>query len=117
MGVLGVAIRTEPWMFVLSVLASALYGLTTVGSAWVLGRVTQEVIGPASAEGRARTGALVAAAAAIIGVAVFKAIGVAGRRFWAGLMQYRLQARYRRSVTRQYLKLPLSWHHQHPTGQ
>jgi ABC-type multidrug transport system fused ATPase/permease subunit len=32
-------------------------------------------------------------------------------------MQYRLQARYRRRVTRQYLRLPLSWHHRHPTGQ
>jgi ABC-type multidrug transport system fused ATPase/permease subunit len=32
-------------------------------------------------------------------------------------MQYRLQATYRRAVTRQYLRLPLAWHHQHPTGQ
>ena len=32
-------------------------------------------------------------------------------------MQYRLQANYRRRVTRQYLRLPLSWHQQHPTGQ
>jgi ABC-type multidrug transport system fused ATPase/permease subunit len=29
----------------------------------------------------------------------------------------RLQARYRRRVTRQYLRLPLSWHHRHPTGR
>jgi ABC-type multidrug transport system fused ATPase/permease subunit len=27
-----------------------------------------------------------------------------------------LQAAYRRRVTRQYLRLPLSWHQQHPTG-
>ena len=32
-------------------------------------------------------------------------------------MQYRLQARYRRAVTKQYLRLPLSWHQRHPTGQ
>ena len=32
-------------------------------------------------------------------------------------MQFRLQASYRRRVTRQYLALPLSWHQQHPTGQ
>jgi ATP-binding cassette, subfamily B, bacterial len=30
---------------------------------------------------------------------------------------YRLQARYRRAVTRQYLRLPLAWHHRHPAGQ
>src|SRR3712207_1053686 len=32
-------------------------------------------------------------------------------------MQYRLQAGYRRRVTGQYLRLPLSWHQRHPTGQ
>jgi ABC-type multidrug transport system fused ATPase/permease subunit len=31
-------------------------------------------------------------------------------------VQYRLQAAYRRRVTRQSLTLPLSWHQQHPTG-
>ncbi|WP_344836393.1 ABC transporter ATP-binding protein [Actinocorallia longicatena] len=104
-------------MFGLSVAASAVYGVTTVASAWVLGRVTQEVILPAFDSGDAEAGALAAGAAAILGVAVFKALGVAGRRFFAGLMQYNLQAEYRRAVTRQYLRLPLSWHHRHPTGQ
>jgi ABC-type multidrug transport system fused ATPase/permease subunit len=32
-------------------------------------------------------------------------------------MQYRMQAHYRRAVTRQYLRLPMAWHQQHPTGQ
>jgi ATP-binding cassette subfamily B protein len=115
--VLGVAVRAEPFVFALSVLASALYGGTTVASAWVLGRVTQQVIIPAFEEGRTTAGALAAAAAAIVGVSVLKALGVAGRRFWAGLMQYRMQAAYRREVTRRYLRLPLAWHQRHPTGQ
>jgi ABC-type multidrug transport system fused ATPase/permease subunit len=32
-------------------------------------------------------------------------------------MQYRMQAHYRRAVTRQYLRLPMAWHQRHPTGQ
>ncbi len=115
--VLGVAVRAEPLVLTLSVLASALYGGTTVASAWVLGRVTQETILPAFERGETAAGALAAAAAAIVGVAVLKALGVAGRRFWAGLMQYRMQAAYRRAVTRRYLELPLAWHQRHPTGQ
>nr|WP_232835549.1 ABC transporter ATP-binding protein [Actinocorallia populi] len=115
--VLGVAIRAEPFVFTLSVLASALYGGTTVASAWVLGWVTQETILPAFERGDTTAGALAAAAAAVVGVAVLKAVGVAGRRFWAGLMQYRMQAAYRREVTRRYLELPLAWHQRHPTGQ
>nr|WP_308286835.1 ABC transporter ATP-binding protein [Actinomadura parmotrematis] len=116
-GVLAVAIRAEPRVFAVSVLGSALYAATTVGTAAVLGRVTEQVVLPAFREGRTTAGALTGAAAAILGVAFLKALGVAGRRFYAGLMQYRMQAAYRRAVTRQYLRLPLAWHHRHPTGQ
>jgi ATP-binding cassette, subfamily B, bacterial len=117
MGVLWVAIKAEPTVFALSVIASALYAAMTVGTAQVLGWATEEVVLPAFRSGDTTAGALTAAAAAIMGVAFYKALGVAGRRFYAGLMQYRMQARYRRAVTRQYLRLPLAWHHRHPTGQ
>ena len=83
----------------------------------MLGRVTDRVIVPAFDDGRTTTGALVGAALAIVGVAVLKAAGIVARRLGAGVMQYRLQATYRREVTRQYLRLPLSWHQRHPTGQ
>ncbi|MGI8722691.1 MAG: ABC transporter ATP-binding protein [Geodermatophilaceae bacterium] len=89
----------------------------SVGSAYVMGQVTGQVILPAFAEKRVITGALGLAALAIVGVAILKIIGIVGRRLFAGIMQYRLQADYRRQVTRQYLRLPLSWHQQHPTGQ
>lgn len=115
--VLWVAVRAEPRVFTVSVIASAVYAAMTVGTAQVLGWATQTVVLPAFREGRTTAGALSGAAAAIVGVALLKALGVAGRRFYAGLMQYRMQAAYRRSVTRQYLRLPLAWHHRHPTGQ
>ncbi|TYB44706.1 ABC transporter ATP-binding protein [Actinomadura chibensis] len=117
MGVLGVAVRAEPRVFALSVLASALYAAMTVATAQVLGWATETVVLPAFESGHTTAGALSGAALAIVGVALLKAIGVAGRRYYAGLMQYRLQAEYRRAVTRQYLRLPLAWHHRHPTGQ
>ena len=117
LGVLWVAVKAEPLVFTLSVLASAVYALMTVASAWALGYATQQAVIPAFRTGRATTGTLASATLLILGVAVFKALGVAGRRFYAGLMQYRLQAAYRRSVTRQYLRLPLAWHQRHPTGQ
>jgi ATP-binding cassette subfamily B protein len=115
--VIGTAIRAEPRIFTSAVLASAVYGIMTVGSSWALGRATDDVVLPAFREGRAHTGALVVAALLIVGVAVLKAAGIMGRRILAGVMQYRMQARSRRAVTRQYLRLPLAWHHRHPTGQ
>ncbi|MFJ2029468.1 ABC transporter ATP-binding protein [Streptosporangium sp. NPDC087985] len=115
--VLGVAIRAEKAVFAAATLSSALYGVMTVGSAWALGWATENVVLPAFARGEVATGTLVLGALLILGVALLKALGVAGRRFFAGVMQYRMQARSRREVTRQYLRLPLAWHHRHPTGQ
>jgi len=117
LGVLARAMRDEPRTFGIAVTGSAVYGAATALTAIVVGRVTDEVIVPAFQQGRTTGGALAAAALAIVGIAVLKASGIVARRFYAGLMQYRLQARYRRRVTRQYLRLPLSWHHRHPTGQ
>jgi ABC-type multidrug transport system fused ATPase/permease subunit len=117
LAILWLAVREQPRVFTISVLGSGLYALMTVASALVLGQVTESVIVPQLRDGDARGGALAAAALAIIGVAIFKAIGIVGRRLWAGVMQYSLQAEYRRRVTRQYLRLPLSWHASHPTGE
>src|SRR5690606_11136054 len=115
--VIAVAIRTEPRVFTASVLASALYRTMTVGSSWALGWATEHAVLPAFREGRVEGGAVAAAALFIVGVAVLKALWVMGRRILAGITQYRMQAYSRRDVTRQYLRLPLAWHHRHPTGR
>jgi ATP-binding cassette subfamily B protein len=114
--VLGIGIREQWRVFTLAVIGSALYGAMTVASAFVMGRVTSQVIVPAFEDGDTTAGALAGAAALILGVAILKVVGIVGRRVGAGIVQYRLQAAYRRRVTRQYLRLPLSWHQQHPTG-
>ncbi|GGS53591.1 multidrug ABC transporter ATP-binding protein [Planobispora rosea] len=115
--VLGVAIRAEKAVFAAAVLFSSVYGAMTVASAWALGWAAENVVRPTFARGEAATGVIVLGTLLILGTALLKAMGVAGRRYFAGVMQYRMQARSRRGVTRQYLKLPLAWHHRHPTGQ
>ncbi|WP_020387198.1 ABC transporter ATP-binding protein [Kribbella catacumbae] len=115
--VLRVAIWEEPWVFAFSVTASALYGAMTVADGWALGWSTDHVIRPALERGDTTFGAIAALVSLFLGIAILRAIGVVGRRIGAGIMQYRLQATYRRRVTRQYLRLPLSWHHKHPTGE
>ena len=116
--VLGVAIRREPWVFTLSTLGSVLFGALTVADAWVLGWATDHVVLPAfehrrppppvvwSRSSRCSSGSRSCARSA-------SSPGGSG----AGVMQYRMQAAYRREVTRQYLRLPMSWHQQHPTGE
>jgi ABC-type multidrug transport system fused ATPase/permease subunit len=104
-------------MFALAVLGSTIYGGMTVSSAFVIGEITDRVLLPSFDTGVTTAGALALAATAIVAVAVLKILGILGRRLFAGIMSYRLQADYRRRVTRQYLRLPLSWHQRHPTGQ
>jgi ABC-type multidrug transport system fused ATPase/permease subunit len=114
---LGRGIGHEPVVFTIAILGSAVFGAATVFTSIVIGQVTDKVIVPAFQEGRPETGALVGTVAAIVGVGTLKAGGIVVRRFYAGVWMQRLQARYRRRVTRQYLRLPLSWHHKHPTGR
>jgi ATP-binding cassette subfamily B protein len=113
----GRAVVEQPGMFTLATVSSSLYGVMTVASAWVIGEITDRVLLPSFADGATTATALGLAAAAIIAVALLKIVGILGRRLFAGMMGYRLQADYRRRVTRQYLRLPLSWHQRHPTGQ
>ncbi len=115
--VLGVAIKREPWIFTLSTLGSVLFGALTVADAWVLGWATDAVVLPAFKTGTTTAGALITILALFVAVAILRAVGIVARRLGAGIMQYRMQAHYRRAVTRQYLRLPMSWHQQHPTGQ
>jgi ATP-binding cassette subfamily B protein len=111
------AITEQPRIFTLAVLGSSLYGGMTVASAYVIGGITDRVLLPAFDRGATTAAALTLAAVAIIVVAVLKTLGILGRRLFAGIMSYRLMADYRRRVTGQYLRLPLSWHARHPTGQ
>jgi len=99
--VLGIGIREQWRVFTLAVIGSALYGAMTVASAFVMGWVTSQVIVPAFEDGETTAGALAGAAALILGVAILKVVGIVGRRVGAGIVQYRLQASYRRRVTRQ----------------
>jgi ATP-binding cassette, subfamily B, bacterial len=115
--VIGVAIRREPWIFTLSTLGSVLFGALTVADAWVLGWSTNHVVLPAFKDGDIRPVGLLSILALFVAVALLRAVGIVARRLGAGVMQYRMQAHYRRAVTRQYLRLPMAWHQQHPTGQ
>ena len=115
--VLGHGIRREPWVFAVSTFGAVLFGALTVADAWVLGWSADNVVLPAFEEGVAPVGGLVTVIALFTGVALLRAVAIVARRWGAGIMQYRMIAHDRRDVTRQYLRLPLSWHQRHPTGE
>ena len=115
--VVGRGIREEPRWFALAVLGSTLYGVMTVGLAWAIGRVTRQVVTPAVTTRHVTTGQLEQVGLTLAAVVLLNVVGIVVRRVAAGVTFNNLGATYRRRVTRQYLRLPLSWHHRHPSGQ
>lgn len=114
--VLGQAIRTEPRLFTIGVIGSSVFGLLVIANSYVVGAVIGRVVVPAFTSGSTGTGTLALIAAVFLGLSALRVLTIFGRRLGAGYMQFRLQARYRRAVTRRYLSLPPSWHQQHATG-
>ncbi|MET7750017.1 ABC transporter ATP-binding protein [Micromonospora sp. NPDC005367] len=116
LAVLGRAIREQPRIFTVAVAGSVLFGSMVIASAYVVGAVVGDVVVPSIERGSVAAGTLALAAVALFGISVLRVVGIFGRRLGAGYMQYRLQAAYRRRVTRRYLELPLAWHHRNSTG-
>lgn len=114
---LGRGIRSEPRTFTLAIVTSAVWGLAFVAVGWSLGRITDGVVVPALTDGDVARGTILGAGLLLLGLGVVTALSVAGRRIWAGIGSLDVQAGHRRRVTRQYLRLPMSWHRAHPTGQ
>jgi len=110
-------VRAEPRTYALAIGTSAVFGAVTVLVSQVLGVVTDKVVVPALAGSAVALDRLPLAGLALAAVAVTLAASVALRRVFAGIGFADLQAGHRTRVTRQYLRLPMSWHRRHPTGQ
>src|SRR5690348_1930796 len=82
--VLGHSIRDEPGLFTVGVAGSILFGALTVGGAFVIGAVVGHVVVPAFRDGHTTTGALLGAAAVLIGLSAARVLAVFGRRLGAG---------------------------------
>ncbi|WP_069386947.1 ABC transporter ATP-binding protein [Cellulosimicrobium cellulans] len=114
---MGRGIRDEWRTYVLAIGASAAFGALTVGVSRAVGTVTDEVVVPALAGDEAARDRIWVAGLVLAGIALSLALSVAARRIFAGNGYAALQARHRTAVSRQYLRLPMSWHRAHPAGQ
>ncbi|MFD6133836.1 ABC transporter ATP-binding protein [Isoptericola sp. NPDC056618] len=109
--------RSEPRLYVLAVGASAVFGAATVAVSRAVGWATDAVVVPAIAGDPDARSRIWVAGLVLAAVALTLALGVAGRRIWAGYGFAAIQAHHRRGLSRQYLRLPVSWHRAHPAGR
>ncbi|SFE99937.1 ABC-type multidrug transport system, ATPase and permease component [Flavimobilis marinus] len=117
LALVGQGLRAEWRIYILAIGASGAFGALTVLVSSVLGNVTDGVVVPALEGGDVTSKDIWMGGATLAAVALSLAISVAGRRVFAGIGVSRLQERHRVGVTKQYLRLPMSWHRAHPTGQ
>jgi ABC-type multidrug transport system fused ATPase/permease subunit len=111
------SVRAHPRPFAVSIVGSVLFGAMAVAGSWVLGRVTDEVIVPGFREEGVSGTTVAAGAAAIVGVAALRSLGVVARRYFGMKAVRGMQRTWFRRVTDTYLRVPLSYFGSHPTGR
>lgn len=109
--------KQQPWWLSGAVVGAVLWAAATVATAWAVGHLTETVIAPAIEARDVGVGGLWTIFWVLSAILFVNVLGVILRRVLAGVAGFNLQALYRQRVTRQYLRLPLTWHHRHPSGQ
>lgn len=116
-GIIWSGAKQQPWWLAGAVVGALFWAGAVVATASAIGYLTETVIEPAITSGSASASALGTIFGLMVAILVVNVIGVILRRVLATVAGFNLQSTYRRRVTRQYLRLPLPWHHRHPSGQ
>jgi ATP-binding cassette, subfamily B, bacterial len=109
-------VRRRPWSFTVAVTGAIMFVSAIVASAIVVGRVTDSLIIPVLQGGEGTAGRLWQAMALIIGVAVWKSVGITLRRSAAGWLQFGTRADARKRLIDHQMRLDLAWHDRRSTG-
>ena len=107
------SVRAHPGPHAVAMVGALGFVAATVGSAWLLGWLTDRVIVAGRDE---RVGAAVAAAA-ILGVSLASGVSVVLRRWFLAMAEARTQRDWRRALLHRYLDLPMDFHRRRPAGE
>jgi ABC-type multidrug transport system fused ATPase/permease subunit len=113
---IGRFVRARPWSFALAVFGALVFASAIVLAAFVVGRVTDELIIPVLDGGEPIGNRWKGAAAAVVGVAAWKAGGIVLRRTAAGWLQFGTQADVRYRLVEHQMDLELRWFNSQSTG-
>ncbi len=108
--------RTHPGPFVAAVTGAVLFSTAAVGVTLAVGRVTDDVITPAFKHG-VTGGTVLGGVAVVIGLGLVRGCSIIMRRYFAGMVEARMQRTLRTSVADKYLTVPMSYYHENPTGE
>ncbi|MGH3442133.1 MAG: ABC transporter transmembrane domain-containing protein, partial [Nitriliruptorales bacterium] len=109
-------IREHPSAYALAATGAIAFTSAIVASAFVIGYVTEELIEPVLAGDAPLGDRLVVAVGLVLGVGLWKMIGIVIRRTAAGWLQFGAQTRLRKRIIAHELELPMSWYGQRAVG-
>ena len=109
-------IRVHPKAFFTAVGGAAVFAICTIASSFAIGWVIDHVILPRFEDGSVAASSVIAGVAMVIGIGIFRAIGVVVRRSYAGIVQWRVAQTYTNEVVGRFVRQPLSWHARRPDG-
>lgn len=112
---IGRFVRMHPAAFAIAVFGAALFAVAIIASALVIGWVTDSVIIPILDEGK-EPDLLALAAAAIVLVAMVKAVGIVVRRTSAGWLSSAVRRDVRNELLEHQLSLKMSWFNRQSIG-
>ena len=107
---------SHPLPTVVSICGAVCYAAAAVGSTVAVGRVTDRLITPAF-NGGVSSSTVIGGVLLIVIVGLLKGSSVVVRRYFAAMLEARMQVTLRRGVVDKYLTVPLSFHNAHPTGE
>ena len=107
------SVRAHPVPHLVALLGALGFVAATVGTAWLLGWITDNVIIAPESD---RTGPAVAAAI-VIGVSVASGISVLMRRWFLAMAELRTQRDWRRALLHRYIDLPMDFHRERDPGE
>jgi ATP-binding cassette, subfamily B, bacterial len=109
-------IRAQRLAFAIAATGAVLFTSAIVASAFVIGHITDTVIVPVMEGGEPIGSKLTTAVALILGVALWKAIGIIIRRSAAGWLQARTQRNVKQRLIEHQFGLTLGWYASRGTG-
>lgn len=108
--------RTHPWPFAVSVGGAVVYSAAAVGATIAVGRVTDSLITPAFTTG-VSSSAVLGGVGVVIILGLLRGSSIVVRRYYAAMVEARMQRTLRNDVLDKYLSVPLSYHQSTPTGE
>jgi ATP-binding cassette subfamily B protein len=107
----------HPKLFAVAVSGAFLFALLTVASSIAVRWVIDNVVVPRFDEGSVATSTVVTGCALIVGIGVFRAVGVVFRRVFAGMTQWRIAQSLTSDVADRLVEQPASWHERQSDGE